>query len=343
MSFPNRPNPNRYSPYRRSNQNLWDLRPDQMSLSQRLELENIPIQERTRAPILDQPTILGGIPTTPLIPEQYFRQQGLIPISEQPAILSRIPDQPTFFPFRSQSGLPKDRLDQPAINEGILRQEESPQESPSINPEDNQHLYQILDRAGISMEDIHDKPWTDKEKSYVADPEGKSFIDKKMFDFLKFTKENPTAPSKEVKDKFNCVGQNCMTNTIFGLSKLRARTEGNVSPRSEVLNYSNNKGDMDLDEALGMGEKYHDQKNPTLIPKGTTAFLKNPTDDVGMPFDHVIFAEKEGNNAQPIYRSLNSGQKRSELQTLQQVLDQGKYKIPPYESIFSGKYRYFFK
>ena len=338
MSFPNRPNPNRYSPYLRPNENLWDLRPDQMSLSQRLELENIPIQERTRAPSLDQPTILGGIPTIPLMPEQYFRQQGLIPIPEQPAILGRIPDQPTLFPFRSQSGLSKDRLNQPATNEGILRQEEAP-----INPEDNQHLYQILDRAGIGMDDIHVKPWTGEGKSYDPDPSGKSFKDKEMLDFLRFTKDNPAAPSEEIISKFNCVGQNCATNTVLGLSKLRARTEDNLSPRGEILKNSNPQDYIDLDEALGMGEKYRDQNNPNRIPQGTTAFLKNPDDHAGMPFDHVIFAEKEGTNSEPIYRSLNSGQKRSELQTLQQVLDQGKYTIPPYESIFSGKYRYFFK
>lgn len=323
MSFPNRPNPNRYSPYRRPNQNLWDLRPDQMSLAQRLELE--------RNSATNQQSILGEIPIQSILPQPLpFQQRGFM--LESPN-LEQIPLQTTRYTPLSQSI----STEAPDL-EQIPLQEESP-----INTEDNQHLYQILDRAGIGMDDIHGKPWTGEGKSYDPDPSGKSFKDKEMLDFLRFTKDNPAAPSEEIRSRFNCLGQNCATNTVLGLSKLRARTEDNLSPRGEILRNSNPQGYIDLDEALGMGEKYRDQKNPNLTPKGTTTFFKNPDDHAGMPFDHVIFAEKEGTNSEPIYRSLNSGQKRSELQTLQQVLDQGKYTIPPYESIFSGKYRYFFK
>jgi len=309
MSFPSRPNQNRYSPYQRPNQNLRGLRADQMSLAQRLELE--------RNPVADQPSILGDIPTQPVIPQRV--QQTL-----EPPIFRQIPVE------RSLPLLQTQTLE-PPIFRRIPLQGTSP-----TNPEDNQHLYQIFDNAGITIKDINSKPWTGVGKDYHASPDGKSFKDKEMLDFLRFTKENPKASPKEVKGKFNCVGQNCATNTVFGLSKMRARTKDGNSPRSEILKHSSGQG-IDLDEALGMSEEYRDKDGGDTIPKGTVAFLKNPEDEQGMPFDHVAYAENDG-----MLRSLNSSQDQSLSQTLKQVKKQGGYTVPPYNLILSKKFRNFF-
>jgi len=219
--------------------------------------------------------------------------------------------------------------------------ESLPATAPPILP-DKEHLYQFLD--GV---DVNNRPWSGKAVNVTGRTRRfDSHEDPELLKFLALLKRNPNMSRDDIQEHLdNCTTQNCSTNTFLGLSKMGAKTEGNISPRSELRNLKNKSGGrIDLSDVLGM-------KNPdpelnsdpnTEIPRGTTLFFQNPgsLQQRANPFDHVVFAENAGKNSDRIYRSLNEGQERSELQTLQEVIDQGRYQ--GYNPVFSGKFRNFF-
>jgi len=274
-----------------------------------------------------------------------------IPFEELPEFAKRLSqlypaDKQNNFPLNSGDSLYQ-RIYNPATREEIFSQRSRPLPSttpetipiPGIQSPNREHLYEFL--QGV---DVNNRPWTGKPVD-IRNRRFYSNEDPELLNFLTFIHKNPNATQEEIQQQLdNCTTQNCATNTFLGLSKMGAKTQGNLSPRAELRNYRNaNDKRMDLSEVLGIkdSDENLNTDSSTEIPRGSVLFFQHPTEKMRRPFDHVVFAEKQGTNSEPIYRSLNEGQEGSKLQTLQEVIEQGKYQ--GYNPIFSGKYRYFFK